>query len=150
MALQLRKSKTSWIRLSPLMLSLPSMSFRVKRLLSMWNSTTHMIGKTLPSWRQNSHLIISSQKSWDKFLIKLSFLKNASGQNLRRNITQKIIGSYLRRSYLLMLRHLGMPIWQMNFVSWLENMVVRFQEHHKLWKRKKRPTIWHKGLTIRL
>ena len=32
-----------------LMLSWPSMSFRVKNLPSMWNSTTHMIGKTLPS-----------------------------------------------------------------------------------------------------
>ena len=59
---------------------------------------------------RNSHLITSSQKSWDKFLIKLSFLKSASGQNLRRNIIQKIIGSYLRRAYLSMLRQFGMPI----------------------------------------
>ena len=38
----------------------------------------------------------------------------------------------------------------MNFVFYLENMVVRFQEHHKPGTRKKEPTIWHKDITIRL
>ena len=33
-------------------------------------------------------------ESWDKSLTRLSSLKSASGQNSRRNITQKQIGSY--------------------------------------------------------
>ena len=152
MALQLRKSKISWTRLSPLMLSWPSMSFRAKNLpeyvelyhpydwadftklapeLPLDNIFTEILGQV------PDKVIVLQERFWTEFAAE--YYSEANWELLK--------GEF----YLLML----LQSWNAYLtdelrVLWLENMVVRFQEHHKPWKRKRLPSIWHKALTIKL